>query len=83
MEAKREAKNETFFVSFLGMDGVVLGWSLWYLKTKKQKRFVFLRPAYDGGENVNGGPGSREKEIGFEIPEFPKNATRTRCVLVA
>ena len=35
------------------------------------RNFVFLRPAYDGGENGNGGPGSREKEIGF-YPSFQK-----------
>ena len=40
--------------------------------------FVFLRPAYYGGIQRTGRPGSREKEIGFErerereIPEFPK-----------
>ena len=34
--------------------------------------FVFLRPCQDGGENKKGRPGSREKEIGFEIPDFPK-----------
>ena len=33
---------------------------------------VFLRPAYYGGIQRTGRPGSREKEIGFEIPEFPK-----------
>ena len=44
--------------------------------------FVFLRPAYYGGKQRIGRPGSREKEIEFErerererereIPEFPK-----------
>ena len=46
---------------------------------------VFLRPAYYGGIQRTGRPGTREKEIGFEgrererdderereIPEFPK-----------
>ena len=41
---------------------------------------VFLRPAYYGGIQRTGRPGSREKEIGFErererereIPDFPK-----------
>ena len=48
--------------------------------------FVFLRPPYHGGKDRPGRPGSREKEIEFER-EFDtrvsKNATRTRCVLVA
>ena len=44
--------------------------------------FVFLRPAYYGGIQRTGGPGSREKEIGFErkIPEFPKTR-RARAAL--
>ena len=33
---------------------------------------VFLRPPYYGGIQRTGRPGTREKEIGFEIPEFPK-----------
>ena len=34
--------------------------------------FVFLRPSHHGGKDRTGPPGSREKEIGFEIPDFPK-----------
>ena len=34
--------------------------------------FVFLGPPYHGGKDRIGRPGSREKEIEFEIPEFPK-----------
>ena len=34
--------------------------------------FVFLRPSEHGGKDRMGRPGSREKEIGFEIPDFPK-----------
>ena len=48
--------------------------------------FVFLGPPYHGGKDRNGRPGSREKEIGFERERdtrVSKNATRTRCVLVA
>ena len=31
--------------------------------------FVFLGLSYHGGKDRNGRPGSREKEIGFEIPQ--------------
>ena len=44
--------------------------------------FVFLRPPFYGDSERTGGPGTREKEIGFErerererereIPDFPK-----------
>ena len=34
--------------------------------------FRVLRFAYYGGKQRTGRPGTREKEIGFEIPEFPK-----------
>ena len=34
--------------------------------------FVLLRPPYHGGKDGLGRPGSKEKEIEFEIPEFPK-----------
>ena len=34
--------------------------------------FVFLRPSQHGRKDRTGRPGSREKEIGFEIPDFPK-----------
>ena len=34
--------------------------------------FVFLRPSQHGGKNRIGRPGTKEKEIGFEIPECPK-----------
>ena len=45
--------------------------------------FVFLRPAYHGGKDRIGQPGSGEKEIGFErYPTFQKRE-RPRCVLVA
>ena len=33
---------------------------------------MFLRPAYYRGIWRTGRPGTKEKEIGFEIPEFPK-----------
>ena len=35
-------------------------------------KMVFLRPPYRGGKDRPGRPGSKEKEIEFEIPEFPK-----------
>ena len=34
--------------------------------------FVFLRPPYYGGIQRIGRPGTREKEIGFEIRSFQK-----------
>ena len=33
---------------------------------------VFLRPPCYGDSERTGRPGSGEKEIGFEIPDFPK-----------
>ena len=33
---------------------------------------VFLRPPCYGDSERTGWPGSGEKEIGFEIPDFPK-----------
>ena len=33
---------------------------------------VFLRPSCYGDSERTGRPGSGEKEIGFEIPDFPK-----------
>ncbi len=33
---------------------------------------MFFRPPHHGGKDRTGRPGSGEKEIGFEIPDFPK-----------